>query len=129
MRESSMSMTRVTVLFDAHCPSCRLLASLLADDCPSHWQYLAWQDFPDREQGPASMREMPHQPRELCLAVDGSWLEGEKAWEFLLRAEPRLRMWQRLASKIGIAPPLAARWLRLMGHGLRRFCSACSETN
>lgn len=119
-------MHPVTVLFDARCPTCRLLASLLAESSPPHWAYVAWQEFArGSEIGPESMKTSPLAPRELCVRSDGRWLEGEAAWEFIVSAEPRLRMWQKLASKIGIAPPLSARWLRRIGHGMRRVCGKC----
>lgn len=121
-----MSESEITILFDARCPTCRLLASVLAADSPPHWNYRSWQEFArSAEAGPPSMRLSPLSPPELSLAVGERWLEGEAAWQYLVESEPRLRMWQKMASKVGIAPPLSARLLRRIGRGVRRFCGDC----
>lgn len=117
--------TPLLLLFDGSCPVCRLLASLVAADAQPHWRFMAWQDFPDPQLGPPGMQLHPLEPRELALRTGEMWLEGEAAWQFLIEAEPRLRAFHGMAAKIGLSPPLSARWLRLIAHGLRRLCLAC----
>ncbi len=116
----------IIVLFDKHCPLCRVLASLLADELPAGWQMIAWQDFQCLDNPPPPNELIPGHPQELCLRTDGQqWLLGEAAWEFLIKRIPRLQAYQELAAKIGISPPVSARWLRRLAHGMRRLCRRC----
>ena len=117
-------MFAVTVLYDQHCPICRLLARLLADDAPSHWNILAWQLYKPVSGIPASGYEARAQ--ELRLIAGEHFLEGEAAWQFLIKEEPRFRKYQNIAAKLGLSLPTSAKWLRLMGQGMRRLCFSCS---
>ena len=117
----------ILVLYDASCTVCRLLASLLKADAPQHWQVMAWQKFPDPQLGPRSMLDHPDRPPELALRRDGAWVEGEVAWQILLDEQPRLQAFQHLAARIGLSSPLNARWLRRIGHSIRRLCPGCSS--
>ncbi len=113
----------ITVLFDQLCTVCRVLARLVEDDSPRHWQFTAWQNYSVPEDAPGTWREK--HPSELRVVYDGIFFEGEKAWQFLLENNPRLKTYQRLAAKVGLSAPLGARWLRLVGHGLRKLCYSC----
>lgn len=63
---------------------------------------------------------------ELRIVAGPAYLEGEAAWAFLLKEEPRLQKYQNIAAKIGLGVPTNAKWLRLVGQGLRRLCFSCS---
>jgi hypothetical protein len=117
-------MNAVTILYDQFCPVCRLLASLLAEEAPEHWTFLAWQRYQPSSNAPESWREKRAQ--ELRIVSGADFLEGEAAWSFLLREEPRLQKYQNIAAKLGLSLPTNAKWLRLIGHGLRRLCFSCS---
>lgn len=113
----------IVVLFDMQCSVCRVLAQLVSDDAPRHWTFLPWQHYKVPEAAPASWNELI--PRELRLVTEDQFLEGEAAWEFLLLHNPRLQKYRLLAAKVGLSAPRGARWLQVVGHGLRRLCISC----
>ncbi|HYX36977.1 MAG TPA: hypothetical protein VE954_28080 [Oligoflexus sp.] len=109
----------VVVLFDNYCAVCRTLASILDSNPPRGWRVLAWQE--------SKMSEHSHEarPNELQILHQGHVLSGLEAWNFLITHAPQMRAYQRMASRIGIAPPRQAQFLRFLGHSLRRLCPAC----
>lgn len=121
-------MPAFLLLYDASCAICRVLASLIAADAPSSWQFLPWQDFPDPLSGPPGMLLNPKVPLELALRAEGRWLEGEAAWLFLVEHQPRLQAFHELAVRVGVSAPISARWLRRIAHGIRRLCPACGPS-
>jgi predicted DCC family thiol-disulfide oxidoreductase YuxK len=109
----------VVVLFDNYCVVCRALASLLENNPPNGWRVQAWQE------SQISKFSTEARPNELQILHDGQLLSGLDAWSFLIEHAPQMKAYQRMASRIGIAPPRQARWLRFLGHSLRRLCPAC----
>lgn len=119
-----MNAVQVKVLYDHYCPVCRLLASLLSEEAPSHWLFQAWHRYEIDDGAPPSWQEK--RAKELRIVSGNLYLEGEAAWAFLLKEEPRLQKYQNIAAKIGLSLPTNAKWLRLLGKGMRRLCFSCS---
>jgi hypothetical protein len=117
-------MSQVIVLYDKVCPVCRVLANLMSDNALPHWVFKPWQDYPPPPEAPQSWRE-PHPSELRVTGTNGIFLEGEAAWAFLIAEDPRLKRYQNIAAKIGVTVPSSARWLRMMGHGIRNLCFSC----
>ncbi len=113
----------ILVLFDQYCSVCRVLAGLVSEDSPRHWQFLAWQSYTVPNTAPETWHEK--HPSELRVQTKDQFLEGEKAWRYLIEHNPKLKTYQRLAAKVGVSPPRGARWLQMLGHGIRRLCYSC----
>jgi hypothetical protein len=111
----------VLVLFDNYCVVCRALASLLQSSSPLGWQVQAWQESQLAEYSKDA------RPNELQILHQGQLLSGLDAWSFLIEHAPHMKAYQRMASRIGIAPPRQARFLRFLGHSLRRLCPGCHD--
>jgi predicted DCC family thiol-disulfide oxidoreductase YuxK len=109
----------VVVLFDNYCAICRALASILDNNPPRGWRVLAWQESQLTEYSQEA------RPNELQILHKGELLSGLDAWSFLIEHAPQMKTYQRMASRIGIAPPRQAQFLRLLGHSLRRLCPSC----
>ncbi len=119
MRETG----EVIVLFDRVCTVCRALADVIQEESQKNWRFVAWQDYQVPGEAPLDWREIV--PRELRVVAAGRFLQGEEAWQYLLEHNPRLAKYQLLAAKIGLSAPRSARWLRRIGHGVRRLCVSC----
>ncbi len=119
----SKNQASILVLFDMNCSVCRALAHVVSDEPPPNWTFLAWQLYRVPLTAPSTWNEAI--PRELRVVTEENFLEGEFAWEFLLKHDPRLQKYQLLAAKLGLSAPRAARWLQAVGHGLRRLCVSC----
>jgi hypothetical protein len=117
------SEEEVLVLFDQLCTVCRVLADIMADESPRHWRFKPWQSYEVPASAPASWHEK--HPSELRLVVEGDFLQGEAAWQYIIEHNPRLRAYGRLAAKIGVTAPRGARWLQAFGHGVRKLCWSC----
>jgi len=109
----------VVVLFDNYCVVCRTLASILQNNLPRDWQVIAWQESQLAE------HSFEARPNELQILNQGQLLSGTDAWNFLIEHAPQMKAYQRMASRIGIAPPRQAQFLRFLGHSLRRLCPGC----
>jgi predicted DCC family thiol-disulfide oxidoreductase YuxK len=109
----------VVVLFDNYCLVCRTLAFILQNNLPHGWQVLAWQK--------SQLAELSTEarPNELQIFDQGQLLSGHEAWIFLIEHAPQMKAYQRMASRIGIAPPRQAQFLRFLGHSLRSLCLGC----
>jgi hypothetical protein len=114
----------VIVLYDGFCPLCRVLASLLSHDVPAGWQILAFQEY--RLPPPEAQNWLPN---ELQILHEGQLLAGVPAWDFLIQHAPQMKVYQKLAVRIGLSPPRQARWLRFLGHGLRMLCPVCPSSS
>ncbi|RZA20363.1 MAG: hypothetical protein EOP10_18315 [Proteobacteria bacterium] len=113
----------VLVLFDQLCSVCRVLAGLMADESPSHWKFRPWQEYKVAEFAPESWNEK--HPTELRVVAEGMYMEGEKAWQYIIEFNPKLKAYGSLAAKIGVTAPRSARWLQAIGHGVRKLCFSC----
>lgn len=120
---ASEGTPEVKVLFDQLCTICRVLAQMVAEESPKNWTFIAWQNYTVPLGAPESWREK--HPSELRVLAEGVYLEGEKAWQYLLEHNPRLKAYQRLAAKVGLSAPRGARWLQVVGHGVRKLCFSC----
>ncbi|MBC7659445.1 MAG: hypothetical protein H7249_07025 [Chitinophagaceae bacterium] len=119
-----MTQTQVIiVLFDMQCTVCRVLSQVVAEESLPHWQFTPWQTYRIPPEAPASWHEVI--PSELRVVTDGQFLEGEKAWQYLIQNNPRLEKYRLLAAKVGLSAPRGARWLQAVGHGIRRLCISC----
>ena len=119
----TITKPEVKVLFDQLCTVCRILAQLVADESPANWTFVAWQQYAVPDTAPDTWHEK--HPSELRVLAEGAYLEGEKAWQYLLEHNPRLKAYQRLAAKVGLSAPRGARWLQAVGHGVRKLCYSC----
>ncbi len=104
------SSTIWTLLYDADCPFCRMLAGLLAGPV-----------MPMGEKDPAftdiALADLTQDPPHL--------ITGSDAWEILLKTEPRLLNWGWLADRLGLTNKSAALALRTGAHLVRRLCWGC----
>jgi hypothetical protein len=118
-----LNESEVTVLFDMQCTVCRVLAQVVSDESPRNWTFLPWQKYIVPKAAPESWNEVI--PRELRVVIKENYLEGEAAWQYLIEHNPRLQKYGLLAAKVGLSAPQSARWLKAVGHGLRRLCVSC----
>lgn len=121
--QNSLEKPEIKVLFDQLCSVCRVLAHIMSEESPSHWHFTPWQSYSVPSAAPESWFEK--HPSELRVVADGLFLEGEKAWQYLIEHNPRLKAYHRLAAKIGVTAPRGARWLRALGNGVRSLCYSC----
>lgn len=101
----------VIIEFDRFCSVCRALASVMEEQLPQGWRL-----------EPSSARL-----NEIQIRKEGQLIAGTEAWDFLVRHAPQLRVYQRMATRIGLAPPRQAQFLRFLGHSLRRLCYSCPK--
>lgn len=121
--KNQLDKAQITVLFDELCSVCRVLANLMASDSPQNWTFQSWQSYKVPDSAPETWHEK--HPSELRVLTNGLFLEGEKAWQYLIEHNPKLETYQRLAAKIGVSAPRGARWLQAVGHTVRKLCFSC----
>lgn len=116
----SGSTAVAVVLYDAECPLCRSLATFAARIPRPELTFAAWQDF--RRSFPPAIAALPAD--RLRVFRDGTLLEQEEAWAYLLERHPDLSALNWLAEKLG-AVRATGKALDKAGAIARRLCFRC----
>ena len=119
-----MQTSHPIILYDAACPVCRTLASLVTRR--SGLATEAWQDFQQSEVGRSrltgALLEAPAD--RLRVLTESSLLEGEDAWSYLISNWRDLSALDWLAARAGLRQPVVST-VSKAGHFLRRLCRRC----
>jgi hypothetical protein len=112
-----------TLLYDAECALCRMLAGLLSGPV------MPWQEAGGPRHSEAQPKNPFPAPTDIGVADLGQdpplVITGQEAWEILINQEPGLRKWQWIAAKLGLSERAAAATLRHGAHLARRICTRC----
>jgi len=117
---SDQNPTIPIVLYDEDCYLCRSFAGFAKKLVNGEMMFESWQSYKLR-----SGSELESDKLRVLLA-DGSLIEAEQAWEWLLQEHPKLKPLGWIAEKLGVTKQ-TAKAIRKGGDTLRIFCRKCKK--
>ncbi len=109
------------VLYDEDCFLCRSFAAIAGAKVTDEIHFESWQSYKQRSGSPLESDKLR------VLLSDGTLIEAEEAWEWLLREHSSLKPLGWMAEKLGITKQ-TARAIRKSGDAIRRFCRKCKRS-
>ena len=86
--------------------------------------FIPWQDFLKNQQAQVHKAGIDPKIDVLRVQLADQYLQGEKAWEYLITHHPRLKSLNWLAQKLKLTKEIS-RSFQYAGHTIKKICFKC----